>query len=65
MTDQALMTLPEICEAIGARRPSVEKALDALGIKPARLDLSDRRRLVYPAGTAEKVRQWLLANSEA
>lgn len=65
MTDQALMTFQEICDAIGARRPSVEKALDALDIKAARLDLSDRRRLVYPAGTAERVRQWLLEHTEA
>lgn len=64
MTEQSLMTLPEICQAIGARRPSVEKALEALNIKPARLDLSDRRRLVYPAGTAEIVKQWLLDNAQ-
>lgn len=52
------LTKLEICELIGAKEPSVENALEALGVTPKR-DLADRRRLVYPVGTAQRVKEWL------
>jgi hypothetical protein len=57
------VTAEEICAAIGAKEPSVKKALQALGYIGQR-DLSDRRRVVYPAEAVEKVRQWLLDNAQ-
>jgi hypothetical protein len=55
------MTVEEICSEIGAKEPSVKKALTALGII-GKKDISDRRRIIYPTGTAERVKQWLEEN---
>lgn len=55
------MTVDELAAAIGAKQPSIKRALDELGII-GRRDISDRRRIVYPIGTLAKVQAWLEAH---
>lgn len=57
-TQQEEMTAQQIADAIGATVYSVDKAIEALAIQ-GRRPLNDRRRIVYPAGTAAKVKAYL------
>jgi len=61
--DKDLMTLQEICDATGAREPSVKRALEDNNLRSSRLDFSDRRRLVYPKGSLEQVKEWLMEHA--
>ena len=57
------MTAAEIAKAIGTSEYSVNRAIALLGLaKESKKDLADRRRIIYPSGTLEKVRQWLEEN---
>lgn len=56
------MTIEQIASAIPASLYSVRKALAALGIR-GRTPLDNRRVVLYPPGTAEQVRQWLIENT--
>lgn len=52
------LTAQQIADQIGASIYSVDKAIEALAIQ-GRRPLNDRRRIVYPAGTAAKVKDYL------
>ncbi|MBA3822610.1 MAG: hypothetical protein H0X24_01745 [Ktedonobacterales bacterium] len=60
--DEKQVTIDEIIVAVGAKYPSVKRALDEMNVVGKR-DLSDRRRILYPASAIEKVRQWLHEHS--
>ena len=54
------LTLLEIAEKLGVTEGSARTAILALGMRDdAKRDKADRRRIVYPLGTLEKVNQWL------
>ncbi len=57
--NEQYVSFEEFCKLVGANEPSVRTALEKLDIKPRR-DLADRRRIVYPASEAPRVREWLL-----
>lgn len=57
------MTIEQIASAVPATPYSVRKALTALGIK-GRIPLENRRVVLYPPGTTEQVRQWLIQNNQ-
>lgn len=57
-TQKEEMTAQQIANAIGASIYSVDKAIEALGIQGKR-PLYDRRLIVYPPGTAARVKDYL------
>jgi hypothetical protein len=57
-TQQEEQTAQQIADQIGATVYSVGKAIEALGIQGKR-PLSDRRLIVYPPGTAARVKDYL------
>lgn len=57
-TDEKEMTANQIALQIGATVYSVDKAIEALGIQ-GRRPLHDRRLILYPSGTATKVKEYL------
>lgn len=56
------MTAGEIADALGASETAVKTAIRDMGIEGKR-PWNDRRKVVYPDGTLERVRQWLIAHS--
>jgi hypothetical protein len=56
------LTAPEIADRLRANLTSVRQALDEMQIE-GRRPWTDRRKVVYPQGTLERVRQWLEAHS--
>jgi predicted transcriptional regulator len=57
------MSAPEIAKELGATEYSVNRALSMLGLaKEGKRDISDRRRMIYPPGSTEKVKVWLESN---
>jgi hypothetical protein len=60
MPDEGWMTAAEIADAIGASEYRAKLALTALGLwNQGKKDLRDARRIIYPPGSLEKVREWL------
>jgi hypothetical protein len=55
---QEELTAQQIADQIGATVYSVGKAIEALGIQ-GRRPLNDRRLVLYPAGTANRVKDYL------
>lgn len=63
MPDDGWMTAAEIAKQIGATDYSVGRAILALGLSDTgKRDMADRRRVIYPSGTLDKVRKWLESN---
>lgn len=57
------VTIEQIAASVPASLYSVRKSLTALGIK-GRIPLENRRIVLYPSGTIERVRQWLIQNNQ-
>lgn len=54
------MSAPDIAKQLGATEYSVNRAISVLGLtNEGKRDINDRRRIIYPPGTLEKVREWL------
>ena len=63
MADELWMTIAEIASKLGTSEYSVNRAILALGLlDDGKKDRADRRRTIYPPGTAEKVDKWLEAH---
>ncbi|MBA2680574.1 MAG: hypothetical protein H0U76_19530 [Ktedonobacteraceae bacterium] len=61
MAEQGWMTAAEIAGELGATEYSVNRAISALRIQ-GKKDITDRRRLIYPPGSVDKVKVWLESN---
>lgn len=55
------MSIPDIAKALGASEFSVAKAVESLGLSSkAQRDIRDRRRIVYPPESLERIKEWLV-----
>jgi predicted transcriptional regulator len=58
MIEAKEMTKAELAEALGISEWTLQRALDQLHIE-GRREMSDRRKVLYPPDTLDRVRQWL------
>lgn len=57
------MTRGELVEALQISEWTLQRALDQLHIEGKRSDPTDRRKVLFPPDTVERIRQWLKDNS--
>jgi hypothetical protein len=57
------MAVIDMSRQTGATEYSISRAIEALNLSDTgKRDITDRRRIIYPPGTLEKVRKWLETN---
>lgn len=59
LTQSDALTADEIVDRLNIKKTTFYQAVRDLGVEPSRPVEGDRRSLVYPPGTLDRVRQWV------